>query len=128
MLKTSNHWAVLWIIRSEKRSLLLFVKQSFSDDEEEARTKVFCEKNVLTSGIDLTTMCLRNNVRIITDEFQKYVTICKSDIGNNPIYSYSTLKFTSKSGFKNSRVEIENLTVDKLIIFLKNKWELAFHL
>ena len=57
---------------------------------------------------------LKNDVFLLTDNFQNYIDTCKKAYGNNPLYSYSTPSITWKAGLKLTGVKLDCLTDDKL--------------
>ena len=69
---------------------------------------------------ELTKFYLKIDVLLLTDIFQKYTDTCKKVYGIDPIYSYSTLSFTWKAGWKMTGITLDYLTDDKLILLLEN--------
>ena len=96
------------------------LKQSYPDFEEIIRTQAIIVKNRITNLKELTMLCLKNDVLLLTDFFQNYIDTCKKAYGINPLYSYSTTSFTWKAGLKMTGVKLDYTTDDKLRLLLEN--------
>ena len=62
----------------------------------------------------------KNDVLLLTDNFQNYIDTCKKAYGINPLYSYSTPSFTWKAGLKMTGGKLDYITDDKLRLLLEN--------
>ena len=96
------------------------LKQSYPDFEEIIRTQAIIVKNKITNLKELTMVYLKNDVLLLTDNFQKYIDTCKKAYGINPLYSYSTPSFTWKAGLKMTGVKLDYITDDKFRLLLEN--------
>ena len=96
------------------------LKQSYPDFEEIIRTQAIIVKNKINNLKELTKLYLKNDVLLLTDNFQNFIDTCKKAYGNNPLYSYSTSSFTWKAGLKMTGVTLDYITDDKLRILLEN--------
>ena len=96
------------------------LKQSYPDFEEIIRTQAIVIKNKISKLKELTMLYLKNDVLLLTDNFQNYIDTCKKAYGINPLYSYSTPSFTWKAALKMTGVKLDYITDDKLRLLLEN--------
>ena len=54
------------------------LKQSYSDFEVKLSTQAMVVKNKLTNIKELTMLYLKNDIKLLTDIFQKYIDTCTS--------------------------------------------------
>ena len=96
------------------------LKQFYPGFEEIIRTQAIIIKNKITNLKELTMLYLKNDVLLLTDNFQNYIDTYKKAYGINPLYSYSTPSFTWKAGLKMTGVTLDYITDDKLRLLLEN--------
>ena len=75
-----------------------------------------------------TMFCLNNDVKLLTDVFQNYISTCKDAFGINPVFCYRTPSCTWKAGLKSTRVDLVFVTDDKLRILLEENMSRGLHL
>ena len=70
----------------------------------------------MTNLQEILMFYLKNDVILLTENFQNYIDTCKKAYSCNALYSYGTPTFTRKADLKYNGVELDHITHDKLRI------------
>ena len=73
----------------KKEDVFPTLKQSTPADEQITKKQTIVENYNITNGKELT-MCLENDVLILTDIIQNFTASCKSAYGLTSLFCYST--------------------------------------
>ena len=96
------------------------LKPSYPDFEEIIRIQAIIKKNKIINLKELTMLYIKNDVLLLTENFQNYIDTCKKAYGINALYSYSTPSFTWKAGLKMTGVKLDYVIDDTLRLLLEN--------
>ena len=103
----------------KKEDFFSKVKNKSPDDEEKQRTKEIIKIFNIKNGEDITQLCLKSNVFLLADVFEKFIKISTEEYVINPLYFVSLPGYTCQCGMKYTNLKLQTVQDEDLILTLE---------
>ena len=110
-----------------KNLLVILIKEDFysklkkkcPDVDEIERTKEIIKLLHIKNGEELTKLCLKSDVILLADVFEKFVKVSTKEYGNNPLYFISLPGYTYQCALKYTDIKLQTLQDKDLILLIQ---------
>ena len=104
----------------KKEDFFSKLKNNYPDDEEIERTKQIIKLFDIRSGKELTKLCLKSDIILLADVFEKSFKVSTEEYGINPRYCVSLPGYTYQCALKYTDIKLQTLQDKDLILLIEN--------
>ena len=105
----------------ENKEFFSKLKNKCPDDKEIDRTREIIKKFNIKDGKELTELCCKSDVLLLTCVFEKFIKVSQNKFGISPLYFVSLAGYTWSCGLKYTNIKLQTLQDKELILLLENR-------
>ena len=96
------------------------LKNGYPEKIEIQRTNEIIDTFRIKTGRELTELCLKTDVVLLADVFEKFIKVSLNEFKINPLYCVSLPGYTWESGLKYTGINLQTLQDKDMILLLVN--------